>query len=228
VRVAGSLGISAKMALGAGVAAAAVGGANTAGLLPAPVEHVVDDVVHAVTPGPRPTTPPTREMPGADRGASSTTSSPDSPVTTTALVDSRRSGTGTAGAPTTVPAADGTPAPRGPAPGGTAPTAPGPAGPGSSPSPNSDDKAANADDKAANADDKAANADDTAANAGDKAANGGSPDPAVSSRSDNAGQTPSVGRSPTAPPADPGPPKDPGPPTDPGPQAPRGRGRGLG
>jgi hypothetical protein len=47
LRVAGGMGIAAKIALGAGAAAAAIGGASAAGVLPAPVQQVLDHAIGA-------------------------------------------------------------------------------------------------------------------------------------------------------------------------------------
>lgn len=49
LRVAGGVGLAAKLAIGGGAAAAALGGAGIAGVLPAPAQSVVDEVIGAVT-----------------------------------------------------------------------------------------------------------------------------------------------------------------------------------
>jgi hypothetical protein len=69
LRAIGGLGLATKIALGAGAAAAAVGSAHAGGVLPAPVEHVVDDIVDVVDPRPHPVTPPEQTPAGAGRSA---------------------------------------------------------------------------------------------------------------------------------------------------------------
>jgi hypothetical protein len=102
-------GVAAKVALGAGVAAAAITGAAAVGVLPGPIQHAVSEAIGAVTPF---SFPDPGNHHGTDRGnlagGDATTSTTVGAVTTTtAPVERSHDGNGAVVTPTTSGAAFG-------------------------------------------------------------------------------------------------------------------------
>jgi len=81
-RAAGGLGLAAKLALGSGAAAAAVGGASVAGVLPPPIHELVHEVTHRDDSPSVPTTPTGPDGSSTRRGSPGTETQGEPPVPT--------------------------------------------------------------------------------------------------------------------------------------------------
>jgi hypothetical protein len=142
LRVAGGVGLAAKLALGAGAAAAAVSGAGAAGVLPGPIVQLIEQVEETITPAGTDGSP---DAPAVEAGNDPANPSPSGAPPASESTDPGAGATTDGG-----PEATTTDAPA---------------------NPNAGQPSANADDKGANADDKGANAGQPSPNAVDKGDN---------------------------------------------------------